>query len=962
MPCPDPNLLSDFAQGILEEPALLEVEQHLDGCPECRHRLAMAAVAAEEKSQDQAEPTGLQRGARLGRYILLDKLGRGGMGLVLRAYDPELDRRVAIKVLDQQDASEEELAALLSEARAAARLEHPNVVVVYDVGREGSCAFVAMEHVEGGSLGRWLKAEKRTPRQILSVLRAAGEGLAAAHRAGLVHRDFKPHNVLLGLDGRPRVADFGLARFGNPVSAPSATAGAAPASPDAQTSTRACGTPGYMPPEQYDGQADARADVFAYCVSAWEALAGERPFPSAPEGVEAIRQGRMAGSLPRGVPARIRRALVKGLSPRPEQRFATMDELLQELAPPRATKWAWPLATAAVVAAAATGLASFQGRVDPCADPPSRLAWDDGARAEARAAFLGSGRSYAEPAFADFDRALSAWSARSVQAFRDACLDAHAGRPEGPAPAREACLKRSLLDAGALAALARRADAAFVDNAAQAVRSLLTPESCADPLLAGAAPPRLTDETAGKEAERILEGLSQARALLETGAWGKGRALAAELGDAAAATGIRPLLAEALLLRGSAEHLSGALEPAEATLRRAAAEADAAGVDRVRVQALVLLGRVVGEALRRPAEGEASLAAAGGALSRIGSPAEMAAELDFACSQVVFVRGDYDAAAAAMQNAAATWERLGARGTVGLARALAGLSAVEVSRGRLDQGEAVARRALEVGGDAFPQGHPARSEVLSALAGVRLKKGDPAEAAKILDGLGGDLEATLGKGHPDALWARVLQGMAELGMDRPDRAAATLRRALGNAPESYPRRYAILRQLGTAEVTLGEAAAGVAHLEEAHRLQVGTPGVNPVDEAVGRAHLARGLLAAGRAKEALAHAEASVGTLAGKVPEDSERMGLARLSLGGALLASGRAGEAALQLEKAVAAHEKIGTFAARRAEGRWALSRALADRARARDVARQALEDLEKLGYPVAWKAELAAAVERGR
>ena len=337
-------------------------------------------------------------------------------------------------------------------------------------------------------------------------------------------------------------------------------------------------------------------------------------------------------------------------------------------------------------------------------------------------------------------------------------------------PAREACLKRSLLDAGALAALARRADAAFVDNAAQAVRSLVAPESCADPLLAGAAPPRLTDPTAGREAERILEGLAQARALLETGAWAKGRALATELGTPRRPRGSARCSRRRCSCAAAPSTSPVRSSPAEATLRRAAGEADAAGVDRVRVQALTLLGRVVGEALRRPAEGEASLAAAGGALSRIGSPAEMAAELDFARAQVVFVRGDYDAAASAMQNAAATWERLGdARHRRPRAGAGGAVGGGGLAR-QAGPGRGGGAPGAQVGGDAFPQGHPARSEVLSALAGVRLKKGDPAEAAKILDGLGGDLEAALGKDHPDVLWARVLQGMAELGMDRPDRA------------------------------------------------------------------------------------------------------------------------------------------------------------------------------------------------
>jgi serine/threonine protein kinase len=227
----------------------------------------------------------LGRGDRLGRYVIIDLLGSGGMGVVYTAYDPDLDRRVALKLLRPDRGpswGETGRLRLLREAQAIARLSHPNVIAVYDAGSFGDQVFVAMEFIEGGTLRQWL--EERPPwREVLDRFLLAGRGLAAAHAAGLVHRDFKPDNVLLSRDGRVRVMDFGLAR---PIGEPSrmeewrapAGSGGNLASPLTQWG-EALGTPGYMAPEQLRGEAsDARSDQFSFCVSLYEALYGERPF------------------------------------------------------------------------------------------------------------------------------------------------------------------------------------------------------------------------------------------------------------------------------------------------------------------------------------------------------------------------------------------------------------------------------------------------------------------------------------------------------------------------------------------------------------------------------------------------------------------------------------------------------------------------------------------------------------
>ncbi len=343
-----------------------------------------------------ASPVVLPTGTEVGRFVIEAELGRGGMGSVYRAHDLQLDRRVAIKL----GLAGTDLARARREAVALARLAHPNVVTIYEIGEHEGIPFVAMELCEGGTVRAWTLAAPRTWREVLAVYLAAGRGLGAAHAAGLVHRDVKPDNILLGADGRARIADFGLARGaaglrgGHPAdSRPVLTeeavtvgpgtvrvrADATPSptpspSPDAVvTATGALvGTPRYMAPEQFDGgEIDARTDQFAYCVALYEALAGVDPFPASPTArIEAMATSRISAPLRgRSVPGHVLAVVERGLSPRPAGRFATMDELLAALV--RTSRpWRRRLAAAigaavvAVAAAVAIGVAFVPGRAE----------------------------------------------------------------------------------------------------------------------------------------------------------------------------------------------------------------------------------------------------------------------------------------------------------------------------------------------------------------------------------------------------------------------------------------------------------------------------------------------------------------------------------------------------------------------------------------------------------------------
>ncbi len=321
---------------FLGRPAVQLVARELAGDPE---------TGAKETGGSRAPPRAV------GRYLVERELGSGGMGSVYVADDPELGRKVAIKLIRPEGRETDpsrNRARLLREAQALARLMHPNVVAIHDVGTFEAQVFIAMEYVEGSTLTDWLAAERRTWSEIVSAFVQAGRGLEAAHAQGIVHRDFKPDNVWIGKDGRARVLDFGLARatwagLGTEPPAPEAR------TPDPATSSRHVamlgarltepgkflGTPAYMAPEQLNGgPVDARTDQFSFCVALHQALHGELPFTA--DGVSgllaAIEQRRIReGPNTRRVPAWLKRVVRRGLSPDPADRFESMDRLLEAL-------------------------------------------------------------------------------------------------------------------------------------------------------------------------------------------------------------------------------------------------------------------------------------------------------------------------------------------------------------------------------------------------------------------------------------------------------------------------------------------------------------------------------------------------------------------------------------------------------------------------------------------------------
>ncbi len=347
------------------------------GSSDATPRRAGAAAAVLVAVPLRAGP---ERGTSLGRYVVLDPIGEGGMGTVVSAYDPELDRKVAIKLVHASDDHDGD-GRLIREARALAKLRHPNVVAVHDVGEWGDGVYLAMELVEGVDLREWIKTRPAW-REVTRVFLDAGHGLAAAHAQGLVHRDFKPANVVLGKDGRARVLDFGLARSAQSFAG---LGGGGPLDV-VVTDGSVLGTPAYMAPEQHDGRViDARADQWAFCVALHEALWGVRPFigNDAAQIQAAALRGQPIATAPGNVPPMLRRAVMRGLRPDPDARFAQMAELLailQRLYSRRPRRIAAFVAAVVLGASASTAVFVLRDR------QVEAHAWLDDAAAAARAA------------------------------------------------------------------------------------------------------------------------------------------------------------------------------------------------------------------------------------------------------------------------------------------------------------------------------------------------------------------------------------------------------------------------------------------------------------------------------------------------------------------------------------------------------------------------------------------------
>ncbi len=569
---------------------------------------------------------------RLGRFIIVEAVGQGGMGVVYRAYDPALDRRVALKLLRATANDAGNTARLAREAQAMARLAHPNVVPVYDVGRTGDSLFVAMEFVQGATLQGWLGEKRRPWREVLAVCVQAGRGLEAAHAAGIIHRDFKPANVLVGEDGRARVTDFGLARSSGDLDRPSTPIATGTISLETPLTVAGAvmGTPGYMAPEQYLGvESTAATDQYAFCATLYEALYGQRPFIA--KDLQTMAKLAQGGDVPpppgsSSVPGWLFPIIARGLSPNPAQRHPSMGVLLELLKKDRSQRRRrWAFVTVAAVLTVAAGVAAWVWplvRASGCHRETNRLGsvWAPPVQERAERAFRATQLPFAGTAWefvrTNLDSFSKSWVAERHRACDDTLLRQF--RTERDLDLRLACLENRRVELQTLARQFEAADSAVVTQAAAAVSRLTTVERCANVELLQHRS-RLADSSRAR-ADAIEQQLSAGRMLVSLGRFVEARRVLSAAATDAEALGDSQTLAMTLLEVGSLAwqeyHYAEARLPLDKALRLALSTGD----DRTALHAVALLTSLVGWRLRHPLEALALVNLGRGLVPRVNDP------------------------------------------------------------------------------------------------------------------------------------------------------------------------------------------------------------------------------------------------------------------------------------------------------------------------------------------------------
>ena len=679
---------------------------------------------------------------RLGRFTVLEPLGSGGMGVVFLAYDPDLDRKIALKVL--RSGGERGRREVLREGRALARLKHPNVVAVYEVGELDDSVFVAMEYVEGDNLREWLK-RPRGSEAIVALLIAAGRGLAAAHAVGLIHRDFKPDNVVIDAAGHARVIDFGMARLHEDQRGISGTID------DAVETTASVhgGTPAYMAPERLAGRAgEQAADQYAFCVTCWEALVGTRPVP-----------GKQVLPHARGVPGWLRRVIERGLAKDPASRWPSMAALLAALGRGK-TRVRARRATVVVLVIAALVLAveglrrrDVAQRVATCEAAGAAIdeVWGDEARQGLRAAFMATGVGFAgstiERVIPRLDEQAEAWRA----ARTDACRRVEVERRWSTDTYDRAvfCLEDRQMELAALVTEFGRADATTVRKAVSAVGRLKTPAACLDEGLLQ----RLPGPPTGGYAviQEVRAEMSRATSLGLAGKFPEALAAARRARERAdGELAGSPLWAAARAQEGNYLDETGAYPEAEVASAEAYFAAARVGAWAVAADTATRLIGVVGIRQARKEEGREWASHAEVAVVYAGDESGMAeARRITKLATLHEESGAYAEALALHEQALGIWERAMGPDHPEVAIVLNNLGNVRWQTGEYTQARALYVRALAVWERTLGPDHPAVATGLASVANVEFSDGAYAEARVMFERALAITVAAQGPDHPN---------------------------------------------------------------------------------------------------------------------------------------------------------------------------------------------------------------------
>ncbi len=665
-------------------------------------------------------------GATVDRFVLVEKLGAGGMGEVFLARDPQLNRQVALKLLKRSPTDDDQaMGRLLREARAMAQVSHPNVVSVFDAGMHGEQPWVAMEWIRGHTLREWLRTPHPWP-QTLALLCDIGRGLQAAHDAGLVHRDLKPENVLVGDNGRVAVTDFGLAHGAWADVRPElATPAALPIAARATHAGLLMGTPGYMAPEQSRRQpTDARTDQFAFAITAYEALYGVLPFTD--DNAAAPKP-----PPPSKVPPRVWRALERGLQAEQNDRHPSVSALVGELHAclPKSRASAWGLLIATLCVLLAAGFTFFATRQQPCDAGPKLLAptWNPQRKAAVEAALKSSAGAVGAAVAPQVLAQLDAWAQRWTQMEQQSCEATKAGSQSATLlDLRAACLRRRLGDLDALVSLLASEGAALAGKADTAVASLASVDGCADETtLGGRIPVPAASATA---VEALDKGLSRVKAMEDLGQYRDALAPAKAQAAQAREAGYAPALAEALVELGRTQNLAGSPLDAEPTLEDAVNSAEVARDDRLRAAARLLRVQVL-LGLKKLDDAERELRAAAAVVQRVDAP-ELKRDLKGVEADLATAQGRLDESVALAQQSLDAAEKLTPPDERKLVAALGTYAFSLVRAGKLADAEKQYARAIPIAERALGPKNPGLAKLLGEQVGVlgKLRRLDEARA------------------------------------------------------------------------------------------------------------------------------------------------------------------------------------------------------------------------------------------
>ena len=857
-------------------------------------------------------------GAQVGRYTVVRVVGAGAMGVVYEARDPELGRSVAVKVLPAGRHGLDVRLRLAREAQALAQLQHPNVVAIHEVGVGDERVFLAMELVDGTTLDQHLRQRRASWREILALYVQAGRGLAAAHAKGLVHRDFKPANVLVDRDGRVRVGDFGLARAVDDAELPVGEAAMDPGLLTASlTATGAfLGTPRYMAPELFARRpATPASDQFAYCVAMWEALFDQHPFAGGKDlgGLAATVQKGRAQTPPRGrAPRAVVKLLARGLDIDPARRHPSMAALVAalEAVPVRRRRVAVALALTGLVAATAfAGVWSRSSPGDTCARAgefaSARFAaiWSSDVRERVRAAFVATGAPYAPAAFDSIDAAFRGQQPIFAGAHRTACeaTQVRGEQSEALLDLRVQCLARAHARVGALVDVFTRADATTVERAASAAAATDV-DACADVSALAGLVPRPADRDVRRRIAAIEARVAALDVAWQTGRYREGLALDDGVIEDARATGWSPLLADALVASANLEEAGGDMAIAEQRAYGAVDAAEAGHADVTAALALHRLVWVVGYRGSRFAEGAVLLRIARAATARAGSPLPVLANLLTAEGAFLQQQGRLAEALAVYRDA------LVLRAATPLAPtkvlpALLDLASVLRELGRYDEARPLYVRALALSRALNPQ-HPFVAASLNNF-GIFLREiGDYEEAARmgeqavaLRERLFGPEDARVALAIHNLAATRTYQGRLLEARELYQRTIAIREKTIGAA---HPLMATTMSNLAIVAHRLGDYDEALRLHERAVKLHIGALGptnravINTLDASVGT-HIVVGQLDAAR-REIQMEMAAVVASGIENTPDGV----LPLVGMGQLALREGRASEGRGHLEQAL--------------------------------------------------------------